>query len=354
MDLSSNDVRNYEFPSQLRGYDKDEVDQFKERVAELIDQLKQENLKHSTELDSVKSQLEGLREFEDAIKSAAIDARKNADKTMSSAKEEADKILDQAKTEAEQTIMSYKQQMVDMEQQLSELKLTRNSYINKFRELLHNHTELVLQIETEEVSRPSHGEDIEEMISEEVDESQRETLTSEPVDKEIIKTEEAQAAEEIVVAEDTPDETESTEEEKEQHMLAKALNDEAPAAPQSIDDVVEAATEHNETDLDPELATALSNYQKNVSAEEPADAQIAAPKPGEFVETTARAEDVPEGFISPDRPSGESTDKLNLTSNSDEPLSEESAEKPQVDLASALDGVAAKFEEEMDKAEQNH
>ncbi|MBD3258735.1 DivIVA domain-containing protein, partial [candidate division GN15 bacterium] len=32
MDLSPNDVRNYEFPSQMRGYDKEEVNNFKEQV----------------------------------------------------------------------------------------------------------------------------------------------------------------------------------------------------------------------------------------------------------------------------------------------------------------------------------
>ena len=86
MDLSPNDIRNYEFPTQLRGYEKDEVDKFKDQVAEAIEQLKQENLKYSMEIESIKGQLSGLRQFEDAIKSAAIDARRNADLTIANAK----------------------------------------------------------------------------------------------------------------------------------------------------------------------------------------------------------------------------------------------------------------------------
>ena len=75
MDLSPNDIRGYEFPNQMRGYDKDEVDNFLEQVANAFEEMKQQNLKYSMEIESLKSQLSGLKQFEDTIKSAAIDAR---------------------------------------------------------------------------------------------------------------------------------------------------------------------------------------------------------------------------------------------------------------------------------------
>ena len=86
MDLSPNDVRNYEFSTQMRGYARDDVDDFREQIAAAMEILKQENHKLSMEIDSVKMQLSGLRHFEDTIKDAAIDARRNADMTVANDK----------------------------------------------------------------------------------------------------------------------------------------------------------------------------------------------------------------------------------------------------------------------------
>ena len=47
MDLSPNDIRNYEFPSQMRGYDKEEVDNLLEQVAAALEEARQQNLKLS-------------------------------------------------------------------------------------------------------------------------------------------------------------------------------------------------------------------------------------------------------------------------------------------------------------------
>ncbi|MFQ5452850.1 MAG: DivIVA domain-containing protein, partial [Candidatus Zixiibacteriota bacterium] len=93
MDLSPNDIRNQEFSNKMRGYDKEDVDNFLEKVAEALENARQENLKLSMEIDSLNTQITGLKQFEDTIKNAAIDARRNADLTIANAKKEADLIL---------------------------------------------------------------------------------------------------------------------------------------------------------------------------------------------------------------------------------------------------------------------
>ena len=72
MSLTPNDIRNYEFSNQMRGYDKEEVDDFLEQTARALEEVKQENLKLSMEMDSLKSQLAGLRQFEDKIGRAHV------------------------------------------------------------------------------------------------------------------------------------------------------------------------------------------------------------------------------------------------------------------------------------------
>ena len=44
MDLSPNDIRNYEFSTQMRGYSKDEVESLLEQVAAALEAVKQEDI----------------------------------------------------------------------------------------------------------------------------------------------------------------------------------------------------------------------------------------------------------------------------------------------------------------------
>ena len=133
MDITPNDIRNFEFGSQMRGYDKEEVDSFLDKIAYGLEEMKQESLKQSMEIDSVKTQLSGLREFEETIKSAAIDARRNADMTIETAKREGDLILSKARSEAEQILESRTSQINELENQIAKLQMSKKSYLGKLR-----------------------------------------------------------------------------------------------------------------------------------------------------------------------------------------------------------------------------
>ena len=346
MDLSPNDIRNYEFPSQMRGYDKEEVDTFLEQIAAAMENTRQENLKLSMEVDSLKTQLAGLRQFEDTIKSAAIDARRNADTTMADAKEEADELLSRAKEESETLIGSQATRLDAIKAQLESLELTKRSFIGQIRTIINEHSQLVDDIAEADVKKNLTDDSIEVTDSADVTRETHETIADEGTEEEAIHTEEANAAEEIVpVAE------------------AEAPAEETPPA------------DAEKKPIDPELAAALECYQLQQAAKEAAKDEGGTPpevipKPGEFVETTARAEDVPNGFIAMANESGKTekttdTDKVAVAAaasmterNSvdiDEPVLKKKPAEP-IDpdqLADALDDVVATFEEQMDKAEKS-
>jgi len=376
MELSPNDIRNYEFPSQLRGFDKDEVENFKEQVAGTLETLKQENLKLSMEIDSLKSQLQGLRQFEETIKNAAIDARRNADMTIATAKQEADLVVRKAKGEAEKLAASHQQQIGNIEAQISKMKMARTSYLTKLRQLIHNHLELVNEIASEEMPQRQSEESLEITDTAEVTSRKRETIATQPSKQEAIRTEEANAAESIIATavpepkqpEPTPEQPEAEQAEQPQaetetEQLKAALRDEAePAAGKSID---------------PELAAALQSYQKGMQSDQVDDQTVMeTPAPDEVVETTKRAEDIPDGFVADnqeiaggDNGDDITTDKVQLAPEAQEQPTEHNTidvDPPQApvetkpsesvgpdNIADELDKVVAKFEEEMDKAEKN-
>ncbi|MCP4685119.1 MAG: DivIVA domain-containing protein [bacterium] len=349
MDLSPNDIRNYEFPNQMRGYDKEEVDNFLEQVAGALEAAKQEQLKLSMELDSVKSQLSGVKQFEETIKNAAIDARRNADNTVATAKKEAEEMLDKAKSEAAQALASRTQQVSNIEEQITQVGLTKKSYLSKVRSLIQSHLDLIDEIDRGEDAGDRSEDEIEVTESSEVKSKQRETVATQPSEQGPIKAEEANAPESSL-----EDLSEASKED-----LSEALKDVLGDDDQAEDSAP----------IDPELAAALENYKK--SAEEKAQAEASAPAepeippPGVMQETTALAEDIPVGFVSG---AGEQintdTDKVKVTApvaevseepnsvNLDTPLDEEPKAAEPGALAKNLDEVVAKFEEEMDRAEQ--
>ncbi len=354
MDLTPNDIRNYEFSNQMRGYDKEEVDTFLEQVAAALDTMKQENLKLSMEIDSVKSQVTALKEFEDTIKNAAIDARRNADMTVANAKSEAKLILSKARSEAETIIASRSKQIGQLEGQIAKLELTKKSYLSKLRGMINSHLELLDDIASVTIKRelsPDAKEDhIEVTASSEVESSKFETIATPPSNDRGIKTEEANAAEQIVPTEATdgqqpPAETETTEE-----------------------------PEKDASALDPELAAALQIYSRQKEtkeADQDKQAPDLPPPPplGQIVETETQAEDVPDGFITGEAESpaaatgakGTDTDRVEvgdgMEHNAIDPDNGADEEKPKQkfdpdDLADELDNIAAKFAEELDKAEK--
>lgn len=357
MDLSPNDIRNYEFSNQMRGYSKDEVDSLLDQVAAALDAVKQENLKLSMEVDSLNSQLIALRQFEDTIKSAAIDARRNADMTVNDAKEEAELILTKARDEADELLSSRTEKLAALDSKIAAADLAKKSYLNKVHDIITSHLEIIDHLRDSKPETKCSDEDqdsdvgtdsgkIEVTQSGEVDRKQMETIGTPWKSDGPIRTEDANAAEEIIEVSSVKD----------------------PEAAELADDDAKTDEADPSKPVDPELAEALQKYQHRDSSsaedsEESPSSNHMAPPPGQLIETTARAEDIPPGFIAgpstggvdANSEDGSATDKfkLNDPKTGDQDSASPAASLPPVtpeDLAEELDNVVAKFEEEMDKA----
>jgi cell division septum initiation protein DivIVA len=289
----------------MRGYDKTEVDTFKEQVAQTLETSKQELMRVTMELEAVKLQFAGIKQFEDTIKGAAIDARRNADATIALAKKEAELILQNTKTEVETIIASRRQRISEVESELEKLELARQVYLQKLRSMIGSHLELVEAINGSETAvRPkstaplkeSSSEDLEITDSSEVRGTRRETVAT-PLSKGTSeRTEEANAPSHIMPV----------------------------AGP-----------------IDAELAEAVKQYQ---SRQQGRNAQ--APDRSSIPDRnqTRPAEEAPSGFVNNNQDTPSKSERAAGTNSSS------GAPIPAEVLAKELDEVVAKFAEEMDKA----
>jgi cell division initiation protein len=318
MEMSPNDIRNFEFSTHMRGYDREAVDHFREKVAQSIEALKQENLRLSMECDSVRLQLNGLKQFEDAIKNAAIDARRNADQTVANAKHEAELILKRATNEAEQVLAGRAQRHAELESAIQKLELTRKSYLSKLRQLIGSHLEWVqelAQAELPEGQLPQPKGQTRQQVQEERIEitdttemiaQARETVATVPSKQTALRTEDANAASKIVEV------SESLSNRQVADAVKAVIQDEEVAKP-----------------IDPELASALENYRKVGEA---------------MANKSLNDKNVSTGKVNtvPTHPAEYASVTLDPPANQ--------AQEQSNDLAKVLDNVVSKFEEEMDKA----
>ena len=324
MTVSPNDIRNYEFPVQMRGYAREEVDAFLDQVAASLEAARQENLKLSMELDSIRTQLSALREFEDSIKNAAIDARRNADLTLNRAKQEAQQMLAQAKAKADHMVSSQKHELADIDARIAKAEETKQGYLRKMRALIESHLEIIEDLasklpvpERPELPKAKRPEDDTIVVtkSSEVSREKMETVANESAQAEQSATEEVNAASKIIAVD----------------KMDEATQQAAPDEPPSEDNV------------DPELQAALKSYQTGTF-------RIGTDHEPSAEEKTGKVDVEPlEGMVST---SEASQFDASGTGRVKAPVAKGKQEPP-VDpqkLAEDLDKVVAKFEEEMDKA----
>jgi len=98
--LTPHDVRGQEFQRAVRGYDRQEVEDFKERLADEIERLMRERAQIEERLSNFQEQLRAFRDRERAMNEALLAAQQLRVDAQEQASKEAEGILREAKTEA--------------------------------------------------------------------------------------------------------------------------------------------------------------------------------------------------------------------------------------------------------------
>lgn len=340
MELSPNDIRNADFAVSMRGYEKQEVKKYLEQVAAALEKIKQDNLRQSMEIDSLKAQLTGLRAFEDTIKSAAIDARRNADMTVASAKRDAEQILAHARREAELSLGDRASKVRELEQQIESLELTKKSYIGKVRMLLQSHLEIVDEIasgsQMAAPEMPAKQEELQVTDSSEITRRSRETVATQPSHPQPTHFEEANAVGNIIAV--------------------KAADIMPPTPRPQVDPELAAALEQYAHHGGSKLESERTTYSRSQQHQQPEASnqdilQGLSPVVGDTRDISVNQS----GKIQtiPSENSGMGSNVISFDQLGKPMPSATSGQIGPESLAAELDRVVAKFEEEIAKAERN-
>ncbi|MEE1283155.1 MAG: DivIVA domain-containing protein [Acutalibacteraceae bacterium] len=102
--ISIEDAKNIEFKNSVKGYKKEEVDQFIDEVVATLEQNKKEKIELVKKLDILAKRIEQYRKDEEDVRGALINAEKVKGSAVKQAEEKVALLLEEARAEAKRII----------------------------------------------------------------------------------------------------------------------------------------------------------------------------------------------------------------------------------------------------------
>lgn len=167
METTPNDLRQQQFEIKFRGYNPDDVEVFRDLAAAALEESRAEVLKMTEENKHLKERLSHLLALEDTLKTAIIEAQKNAEVTVANAKREAQVIVQEAQLKRDEVIADLHAQTNRLVADINKIRFIRTNYLTKLKALIGVQMETVEQAlaeDTEEVRPPRQERPVEREI----------------------------------------------------------------------------------------------------------------------------------------------------------------------------------------------
>ncbi len=172
MALTPLDIQNKSFPVKMRGYEKDEVDDFLDLIVRDYEDVVQKNRELEKALKHAEEKLEYFNELKDALNQSIIVAQDTADKVKTSASKESEVIVTSAQNKADEMVAKAEkrahQLMTTAEEKAKEIltEATNNARqlavetndLKKKTRVFHSNMLLMLQSQLEMVKTPEWEE----------------------------------------------------------------------------------------------------------------------------------------------------------------------------------------------------
>lgn len=157
--LTANEIREVKFNRSMGGYKTNEVDEFLDRCADVVEELSNVNEQNARKMQVLAETIVEYRNQEDSIRSALISAQKMSESVISDARKQADDILNAAKAEAANM---HEQALADTAAEQEELNRIKQEVSDFKAKLLSIYREHLTMIGVLEDYQPSEAEEPQE------------------------------------------------------------------------------------------------------------------------------------------------------------------------------------------------
>lgn len=143
MKITPLDVGNRRFPRNWRGYDPREVDIFLEMVGQEMEELIQENQFLGEETKRKAGELSELKEKEKLLQDAMITAQRMSEDMKAKMIKEAQVVVAQAELEGEHIIYKAQERVIQLQEEIQELKNDRIRFREELRGIINTYQSLL-------------------------------------------------------------------------------------------------------------------------------------------------------------------------------------------------------------------
>ena len=136
MKVTPLDVRQKQFAGKLRGIDPKEVEAYLELLAQELEDLIRENIAQKDDLKRKNARIEEYRDREKTLQETMITAQRITDDLKDAAKRSAEVIVSQAELQAEKIVQGAHTRMIQIIDEIGELKRQRTQLTSNLRSMI--------------------------------------------------------------------------------------------------------------------------------------------------------------------------------------------------------------------------
>jgi cell division initiation protein len=123
MDLTARDIHEKQFHDAWRGYNQEEVDDFLDKVAEVVDLLQRENVAVLGRVRELEQALTTSRETEEMLKKTLVSAQQAAEEAIAKAQKKADAMVAEAEERSRRMTEESKQRLAALDAEIKRRSL---------------------------------------------------------------------------------------------------------------------------------------------------------------------------------------------------------------------------------------
>lgn len=136
-------IKSQEFNRVLRGYDKDEVQAFLEKVADEFDNISSENERLKKEAEILNEQLKEYKKIEKSLQSTLLNAQESSTKAIDSVKKQTALMLKEAELKAAQIVEKAKENANSVRDSVLALREEKNLLLARLTAIVNTQSSLI-------------------------------------------------------------------------------------------------------------------------------------------------------------------------------------------------------------------
>jgi cell division initiation protein len=142
MKVSPLNIKKQEFNKSLRGFDKDEVKAFLEKLADEFDSLQKENESLKKELEQASAKLSEFRKIEKNLQDTLLRAQESSSKSIESTKRQTSLIIKEAEIKASQILEKARENANEIRSAVLNLREERDLIIANLKSIINSQAHL--------------------------------------------------------------------------------------------------------------------------------------------------------------------------------------------------------------------